>query len=113
LVDEPLAVAGVAAEEKLWEALRNRQLSGFKFVRQAAIGGFYADFVCRGQKLIIEVDGATHGRHEEIGADEKRTAELVRLGYRVTRASNGDVERNLSGVLDAILHELGASNAMF
>jgi very-short-patch-repair endonuclease len=30
----------VAAETKLWNELRNRQLGGFKFVRQAAIGPY-------------------------------------------------------------------------
>jgi very-short-patch-repair endonuclease len=96
----------ITAEARLWQKLRNRQLGGFKFVRQAAIGPYYADFVCRSEKLIIEVDGATHSRDEEIVADAKRTAALERLGYRIYRVTNDDVARNIEGVLESILHEL-------
>jgi very-short-patch-repair endonuclease len=95
-----------AAEEKLWEELRNRQLNGFKFVRQAAIGAYFFDFACRERRLVVEVDGATHGLDVEIAADVARTIELERFGYRVIRATNDDIENNLSGVLDTILHEL-------
>jgi len=101
----------VAAESKLWNELRNRQLGGFKFVRQAAIGSYFADFACREKKLIVEVDGGTHGLETEIAADEARTAVLQRLGYRVFRVTNEDVARNLAGVLDSILHELEAVGA--
>jgi very-short-patch-repair endonuclease len=45
------------AERKLWSALRQRQLTGFKFRRQVPIGDFVADFACLSQRLIIEVDG--------------------------------------------------------
>ncbi|KAB2941828.1 MAG: DUF559 domain-containing protein [Hyphomicrobium sp.] len=96
----------VTAEAKLWEELRSRRLGGFKFVRQAAIGPYFADFACREKKLIVEVDGATHGLDEEIAADQARTAALERMGYRVCRVTNDDVERNMDGVLEWLLHEL-------
>jgi very-short-patch-repair endonuclease len=95
------------AEEKLWDALRNRQLSGTKFVRQAAIGVYFADFACRERKLIIEVDGATHGTDGELAADAARVDALRQMGYRVYRVTNDEVECNLEGVLDSILNELG------
>jgi very-short-patch-repair endonuclease len=96
----------VSAEEKLWEELRNRRLSGFKFVRQAAIGSYFADFACRERKLIVEVDGATHGSTAEIANDVVRTSALEGMGYRVCRATNDDVTRNIDGVLEWLLHEL-------
>ena len=96
----------IAAEARLWSKLRNRQLGGFKFARQAAIGAYFADFVCRERKLIVEVDGATHGSDDEIAADAARTATLERMGYRVYRVTNDDVARNLHGTLESILHEL-------
>jgi very-short-patch-repair endonuclease len=99
----------IAAETRLWQKLRNRQLGGFKFVRQAAIGSYYADFACRECKLIVEVDGATHGSDAEIAADATRTAALQRLGYRIYRVTNDDVAQNLEGVLETILHELEKS----
>ncbi len=60
--------AETSAEAKLWNHLRARRLNGFKFVRQEPIGPYFADFVCREEKLIVEVDGATHGMPEEIAA---------------------------------------------
>jgi len=95
-----------AAEEKLWGELRNRQLGGFKFVRQLPIGDYFADFACRDAKLIVEVDGATHGTDAEIAADAARTTALNGMGYRVVRVSSSDVERNIDGVLEWLLHEL-------
>ena len=95
-----------AAEEKLWGELRNRQLGGCKFVRQAAIGPYFADFLCRERRLIVEVDGATHASDAEVAADAARTAELEHFGYRVCRVASGDVERNIDGVLELLLHEL-------
>ena len=54
-----LRKSDTAAEQRLWEALRGRRLAGLKFVRQLPIGPYYADFVCRAKRLIIEVDGDT------------------------------------------------------
>jgi very-short-patch-repair endonuclease len=95
-----------AAEDKLWDELRNRQLGGFKFVRQLAVGDYFADFACRDAKLIVEVDGATHGTDTEIAADAARTSALEGMAYRVVRVSSDDVERNIDGVLEWLLHEL-------
>jgi Protein of unknown function (DUF559) len=49
-----------AAETKLWQHLRNRQLNGAKFLGQMSIDPFVTKFVCRKVKLVIEIDGATH-----------------------------------------------------
>ena len=95
-----------AAEEKLWDELRNRHLGGFKFVRQLAVGDYFADFACRERKLIVEVDGATHSTQAEIAADDARTGALEALGFRVVRVSSDDVERNMDGVLEWLLREL-------
>ncbi|MGE5486909.1 MAG: DUF559 domain-containing protein [bacterium] len=37
----------VSAEEKLWSEQRDRPLGGFKFVRQAPVGPYFADFLSR------------------------------------------------------------------
>ena len=96
----------VAAEERLWHRLRNRQLGGFKFVRQAPIDRYFADFLCRERMLIVEVDGGTHGEHEEMASDGRRTATLETMGYRVVRVTNSDVFHNIDGVLDGLLATL-------
>ena len=61
------------------------------------------------KKLIVEVDGATHGEPHEIEYDAKRTAFLEGCGYRVLRCYNADVFENIVGVLDGILLQLEES----
>ncbi len=95
-----------AAEQRLWELLRNRRLNGWKFVRQLAIGRYVADFVCRERKLVVEVDGATHSTDAELKHDMERTAFLQSNGFHVLRFWNEDVFTSLSDVLDRILMEL-------
>jgi len=91
------------AERKLWFAVRDRRLSGFKFVRQEAIGPFIVDFVWREQRLVVEVDG---GQHAENAKDVARDAFLVRDGYCVMRFWNHDGLSNREGVLTLILEAL-------
>lgn len=88
------------AERKLWQHIRNRQLSGARFNRQVPIGPFICDFVARTPKLIIELDGGQHAvRTVE---DERRTRFLESRGYRVLRFWNNDVLENVGGVLSVI-----------
>ncbi len=91
------------AEGALWNVLKARQLDGHKFVRQHPIGPYFADFVHRKQKLVIEVDGSQHVESEH---DARRDAFLVRLGYSVLRFWSGDVLRNRTAVCDTILSAL-------
>jgi very-short-patch-repair endonuclease len=95
-----------AAEIRLWEQLRGRRLNGFKFVRQLPIGFYIADFACRAEKLIVEVDGETHSTDREVAYDQKRTAALEAQGWRVVRVNNDDVFKNLSAVCDHIVWAL-------
>ncbi len=92
-----------SAEDKLWDALRHRQLGGFKCARQVAIGNDFADFACRELKLVVEVDGATHGTAAEVAYDETRTQFLEANGYHVFRAHTSEVFKNLDGVLEILL----------
>ena len=91
------------AEFALWRRIRARQLGGFKFVRQEPIDRYYADFVCRERRLIIELDG---GQHAESPEDWHRDRALCALGYRVIRIWNNDVIENLDGVLQNLLSAL-------
>jgi very-short-patch-repair endonuclease len=95
-----------AAETKLWSKLRGRGLNGFKFARQVPIGPYFADFVCRKEKLIVEVDGATHGTEEEIAADGRRSNALIERGYRMLRLTNDEVFHAIEAVLETILAAL-------
>ncbi|MBC7784164.1 MAG: threonylcarbamoyl-AMP synthase [Burkholderiales bacterium] len=91
------------AEHKLWQLLRNRQLNGFKFRRQAPVGTFIADFVCHELKMVVELDGESHGVTER--QDSVRTQILERDGYRVVRFWNVDVFENVDAVLETIFRE--------
>jgi very-short-patch-repair endonuclease len=92
-----------AAEAKLWGALRNRSLGGFKFYRQVPMGPYIVDFINHEFGVVIEVDGATHGDADEVARDEKRSDFLQSKGLYVYRVGNLDVYENLVGVCDGIL----------
>lgn len=93
----------VQAERRLWMRLRNRQLRGYKFVRQEPIGPSFADSCCRERCLTVELDGS---QHAESARDALRDAYLAREGYRVLRFWNPEVFSNMSGVIQNILAEL-------
>ena len=88
---------------RLWNMLRGRQLNGHKFVRQLAIGPYFADFACREAALIVEVDG---GQHAESAHDAKRTAYLNAEGYSVLRFWNNEILGNADGVWLALASTL-------
>ena len=66
---------------------------------------YIADFASRSERLVIELDGDTHGDREAY--DAARTRALEQRGYRVIRFTNADVMTNLDGVLRTILIALG------
>jgi len=94
------------AEECLWRCLRNRQLTGYKFRRQYAIGSYIADFVCLNRWLIVEIDGGQHSIESAIVHDNARTAYMNNQGFRVLRFWNNDVLNNTKIVLESILSRL-------
>ena len=87
-------------EYRLWGELRGRRLNGFKFVRQAPIGPYVADFLCRERMLVLELDGA---QHSESRSDARRDAWLCSQGYSVLRFWNDEVLRERRAVLDTLL----------
>jgi very-short-patch-repair endonuclease len=94
------------AERRLWARLRNRNLNGFKFTRQVPIVAYIADFLCFEKRLIVEVDGVTHGDAHEMAYDLRRTQFLELRGYRVLRVLNQDVYTQMDSVPDGIVHKL-------
>jgi very-short-patch-repair endonuclease len=95
-----------SAERRLWQGLRREQVAGFRFRRQGILAGFIADFACFEARVVIEVDGATHGTDEEVARDIARSATLAAQGYDVLRFTNDDVFHNLDGVLETIYTRL-------
>jgi very-short-patch-repair endonuclease len=92
-------------ERQLWNCLRAGRLCGLKFRRQHAIGPYYADFYCHAQRLVIELDGASHDGQGQYDLD--REAYLMAQRLRVIRFGNDDVLNDLEAVLRAILLACG------
>jgi very-short-patch-repair endonuclease len=99
-----LRSASTDAEKVLWRLLRNRQLAGCKFRRQAPIGRYVVDFVCFENQLIVEVDGGQHQARAR--ADAKRTKWLTSQGFRVIRFWSNQVLTETSAVQEVVLEAL-------
>ena len=84
-------------ERTLWERLRDRRLSGWKFRRQQLIDGFIADFFCAEVGVVLELDGAVHKLQQEYDAHRDRSF-AARL-LLVLRITNDRIERELDIVL--------------
>ena len=88
------------AERRLWQYLSSSKLDGNKFSRQIPIGPYFADFVCRTARLVVELDGYSHDVRVEY--DAARTKFIEEHGFRVIRFNNEDVTKNVEGVLTMI-----------
>jgi very-short-patch-repair endonuclease len=93
-------------ENKLWYVyLRNYP---FKIRRQHPIGNYIVDFYCKETKLVIEVDGIHHQMEKQSKYDSERTTFLEKLGYRVLRFGNLDVNKYFDEVcyyIDLVMNE--------
>jgi very-short-patch-repair endonuclease len=101
-----LRTAMTDAERRLWQSLRLRQFSGYKFRRQHPLGHYVVDFACLEVKLVIEVDGGQHGERQDY--DASRTEWLRKKGFRVVRFWNHEVMNDIEAVQAVIwkaLHE--------
>jgi adenine-specific DNA-methyltransferase len=77
------------AEARLWAALRDRRLGGFKWRRQVPRGAYILDFYCADARLVVELDGGQHS--EAVRYDERRTAWLEAQGLQVLRFWNHQI----------------------
>ena len=91
------------AERALWSVLQNRQVNGAKFTRQFSIGPYFADFACREEHLVIELDGS---QHVDSDYDRRRDQFMVDEGWSVLRFWNVDALKELDAVVDTILAAL-------
>ena len=92
------------AEHILWQHIRMSQLDGHRFLRQRVIDNIIVDFICRGPKLIIELDGSQHDQQRT--ADNLCTRRLNQHGYRVLRFWNNEVVQDPEAVLHTIQQAL-------
>jgi very-short-patch-repair endonuclease len=92
------------AEQALWQQLRAKRFSNFKFRRQQPMGRYILDFVCFEQKLIIELDGGQHAEAREY--DAQRDAWLQQQGFRVLRFWNNEWSEQSEAVMESIWQAL-------
>ena len=97
------------AERKLWEHIRNRQIKGFRFLRQKPIiykqidslrFFIITDFICYEKKLIIEVDGGYHQNQKDY--DQARDILVNEMGFTVLRFENSEVMNQIKLVIEKI-----------
>ena len=91
-------------ERKLWHCFLKTY--PVRFQRQKTINCYIADFYCAKANLIIELDGGGHYEPEAQKKDEARTYDLEKLGLKVIRFSNRDIDRNFYGVCTVIEEEV-------
>lgn len=93
-------------EARLWSVLKTWRGRGYQFRRQAPLLGYYLDFVCFSQKLIVEVDGTHHDAPDQLRHDRRRDARLAAEGFRTLRIAAIDIRDNLDGVAEMIWRQL-------
>jgi len=112
-MDDPVSFARrlrreqTSAERRFWALLHPWRMAGWHLRRQAPIGPYVVDFVCKRCKLIIEIDGDSHYSDPGQRRDAVRSAYLAELGYRVLRFTNLDVSDGAHGVFDVLRGVLG------
>jgi very-short-patch-repair endonuclease len=96
------------SEKLFWQAVRNRQVLGKKFLRQFPIffeymdkeTFFIADFYCYENRLVVEIDGKSHDYQKEY--DKLRTYIINNLEIDVVRFKNEKIEKDMSDVLEKL-----------
>ncbi|WP_244314304.1 endonuclease domain-containing protein [Pannonibacter tanglangensis] len=94
-------------ERALWPHLRGLKAHGLHVRRQAPIVPYIADFALLSHRLVIEIDGDSHGAPGPSRHDAIRDQWLASQGFTVWRFSARDIEHNLEGVVETILLRLG------
>jgi len=85
------------SEVLLWNVIKNKQLRGYKFLRQKPIDKYIVDFFCHDLMLAIEIDGASHDY--KISQDKERQRNIERFGISFIRFLDIDVKTNIDGIL--------------
>jgi very-short-patch-repair endonuclease len=87
----------------MWSTLKAKRLGDYKFVRQFPIGPYFADFLCRKHRLVVEFDGS---QHVENAYDRVRDEYMRAAGFSVIRFWSVDALRQRNEVCETILAAL-------
>ncbi len=104
------------AEKAFWKVARNRQIAGYKILRQYSIRFdwenqirfFIADFYCHAAKLVIEIDGGIHETQKIY--DKLREQIIYHLGYKVIRFSNEEILKLVDNVIGNLINAIKSNN---
>ncbi len=97
------------AEALIWSYLRAGRFNDYKFRRQYGIDNFIVDFYCPHAKLVIEIDGDSHFDPKALAYDQMRSEIIEKLGIKIIRFTNQQVQQNIEDVLKSIEAILPAS----
>src|SRR6266478_3506901 len=90
------------AEKLVWNWLRDRKFSEYKFRRQHPFGPHILDFFCLEAWLNIELDGSGHGFPVQRQAESERDQWLEACGIKVLRFWNSRLRREQQEIRDTI-----------
>ena len=103
-------------EKILWEELRNRKLKWKKFLRQYPTYVFtennwfdryiIPDFVCKEEKVVIELDWNIHNLKEIYLLDKAKEELLLANWYKIIRFKNEEIYNELEKVIRKIAASL-------
>lgn len=81
----------------------------FTVNRQKNIGNYIVDFYIYSKDIVIEIDGAGHFEEKNERSDKKRDAELNKLGIKVLRYTNYDINHHFYDVCTELAEILGVN----
>ena len=91
------------SEVAMWNLLKLKALSGYKFRRQHPIATYIADFYSHELRMVIEVDGGYHLCTFQKEYDDFRDEDMAALGILVIRVTNEEVIKRGSNVQQKLL----------
>ncbi len=91
------------SEVLFWNEVKGKQILGYQFLRQKPIGNFIVDFYCPKLKLVIEIDGDSHGFNRTIQQDKMKEKYLQTIGLEIIRYDDLDIKTSIGSILDHLI----------
>ena len=100
---QELRTNATPAEKLLWQYLKEKQISNYKFQRQHGVGPYILDFYCPVLRLGIELDGNVHEDVIVQGHNLEREMYLKKIAsINILRFENEEVTSNTEAVIEVI-----------
>lgn len=80
---------------------------GVPYRFQHRIWNYIPDFAILPWKLLVEIDGDSHRRKEQVAKDAEKTAWLAKRGWRTVRVTNAEVFADPAAALAKALDSAG------